>query len=232
MIAPVMRPGVLVAMLLVGGCADGLVYGERTSFNLASVRLNDDPAEPVVIKLGFHRDVVLVAPPLGGEVVEKMHGQTYDRTASGEVVEKVVEDGQTYDASGEAVSQFSTFKLMGAAPFLKPDEPADLLAVRSRFASGHAALAIAGDPKIVGVVLGFRPIPLRGDEADALVKRLSECVNSMDQQQLHGLAAELGIALTNAELGSDQLAKRRITDFVDREEDIDKLREYQTLSKC
>jgi hypothetical protein len=141
MMAPIMRSGAVLAIFLISGCADGLVYGERTSFNLASVRLNDDPAEPVVIKLGFDRDVVLVAPPIGGEVVEK-----------------VVEDGQTYDritAGGEAVSQFSTFTMKSTAPFLNPTEAADLLAVQTRFASGEAALAIAGEPEVVAPFLGL-----------------------------------------------------------------------------
>jgi hypothetical protein len=138
MMASITRLASLLAMLPVVGCADGLVYGERTSFNLASVRVNDDPAEPVVVKLGFDRNVVLVAPPIEGEVVED-DGQGGKRTT----------------ASGEAVSQFSTFTMKGAAPFLEPSEDADLLAVQARFASGHAALAIASEPAVVAPFLGL-----------------------------------------------------------------------------
>ena len=155
MMAPVMGSGALVAMLLVAGCADGLVYGERTSFNLASVRLNDDPAEPVVVKLGFDRDVVLVAPPIGGDVAENVKG----------------DDGKTYTrttASGEAVSQFSTFTMKSAAPFLNPTAAADLLAVQTRFASGQAAIAIASEPEVVAAFLGLRVPSAEEQVADAL----------------------------------------------------------------
>jgi len=133
MTAPTMRSIAFLAMLLVTGCADGLVYGERTSFDLASVRVNDDPSEPVSIKLGFDRDVALVAPPIGG---------------------KVEDDGRT-TAEGEAVSQFSTFTMKSTAPFVNPTGNADLLAVQTRFASGNAALAIAGKPPVVAAFLGL-----------------------------------------------------------------------------
>jgi hypothetical protein len=143
MIAPVTRGATLVAMLVVTSCADGLVYGERTSFNLASVRLNDDPSEPVAIKLGFDRDVVLVAPPVGGEVV------AYDG-----------QGGRSVTARGEAVSQFSTFTLKSAAPFVRRpgDEPDALLAVQTRFATGAAAMAIASKPEVVAALMGL-PVP-------------------------------------------------------------------------
>lgn len=155
MIPPVMRLGTLVAMLVVAGCADGLVYGERTSFNLASVRLNDDPSEPVAIKLGFDRDVVLVAPPIGGKVV------AYDDQGRERVT-----------AGGEAVSQFSTFTLKSTAPFVRrsDDEPDALLAVQSRFATGAAALAIAGKPEVVAALLGLRVPSANQQVADALAQ--------------------------------------------------------------
>lgn len=88
MMAPIMRLGSLVTILLVAGCADGLVYGERTSFDLASVRLNDDPSQPVAIKLGFNRNVVLVAPPIGGEIVEDDGKGGQRTTATGEAVRR------------------------------------------------------------------------------------------------------------------------------------------------
>lgn len=151
MIVPFRLLGALVAVLLVAGCADGLVYGERTAFNLASVRLNDDPSQPVSIKVGFDRDVVLVAPPIGGKVVEKDG-----------------DDGQHTTARGEAVSQFSTFTIKSTAPFLNPTAPADLLQVQTRFASGHAARAIAGEPAVVAAVMGLRVPSAREQVGNAL----------------------------------------------------------------
>jgi hypothetical protein len=168
MIAPITRLGALLTMLAVAGCADGLVYGERTSFNLASVRVNDDPAEPVVINLGFDRSVVLVAPPIGGEVVED--------DGNG---------GKRVTASGEAVSQFSTFTLKSVAPFLNPTANADLLAVQTRFASGHAALAIAEEPQVAAAFLGLRVPSAEEQVADALAQ-----LEPAQQDRLCQLAAK------------------------------------------
>ena len=143
----------IAAGLPIVGCADGLVYGERTSFSVASLRLNDDPAQPVAVKLGFNRDVVLVAPPIGGSVVEK------DVSTDGKV-EKDVYIG------GEAVSQFSTFTVKSTTPFVpdprkSSDEGQDqLLGVQSRFASGEAAIAIAESPEVVAAFMGISEIRL------------------------------------------------------------------------
>ena len=135
------------AILALGGCADGLVYGERTSFNLASIRLNDDPAQPVSVELGFDRDVVLVAPPIGGVVVD---------------------DGER-TPSGEAVSQFSTFTVKSTTPFLEPPtSTTELLGVQTRFASGEAALAIASEPEVVAAVLGLTSAFVRDAPGDLL----------------------------------------------------------------
>jgi NADPH-dependent 2,4-dienoyl-CoA reductase/sulfur reductase-like enzyme len=178
MTAPIMRLAALLALLLVAACADGLVYGERTSFNLASVRVNDDPAEPVVVKLGFDRDVVLVAPPIGGEVV------AYDDQGRKKVT-----------PGGEAVSQFSTFTLKSAAPFLRPGETADLLAVQTRFATGHAALAIASEPEVVAAFLGLRVPPAKEQVADALAQ-----LEPDQQDRLCALAGKDFDDLTEAEV--------------------------------
>jgi len=180
MMAPVTRWGPLVAMMVVTGCADGLVYGERTSFNLASVRLNDDPSEPVAIKLGFDRDVVLVAPPVGGEVV------TYDDLG-----------GRRITARGEAVSQFSTFTLKSAAPFVRrpDDEPDALLAVQTRFATGAAATAIASEPDVVAALLGLAVPSAEEQVADAVSQ-----LEPDQQDSLCALAAKDFDDLTAPEL--------------------------------
>jgi hypothetical protein len=169
MIPMVICLGALFAMLLLAGCADGLAYGERTSISVASVRLNDDPAQPVAVKLGFDRDVVSVAPPIGGFVDE---------------------DGQR-TASGEAVSQFSTFTVSTKAPFL-PDgqtdqaaEQPDLLGVQSRFASGGAALEISDEPDVVAAVMG---LGLRVPSEEEQVKQALAELDPDEQQRLCELA--------------------------------------------
>src|SRR4051794_29472119 len=85
-----MRRAAFVAiLLLLGGCTDALIYGERTSFNLA-ISINDDPAIPMSVNAGLHRTVVTYAPPLGGNVQRR--------------------DG-TVIAAGESVAAISKFDL-------------------------------------------------------------------------------------------------------------------------
>jgi hypothetical protein len=196
MIATVISFCALLATLLLAGCADGLAYGERTSISVASVRLNDDPAQPVAIKLGFDRDVVSVAPPIGG----------------------FVDEGGQRTASGEAVSQFSTFTVTTKAPFL-PDrqtnqaaEQPDLLGVQSRFASGGAALQISDDPQVVAAVLGFTPLTRLTSDDIPLLEKLSECVNAMDLEQLKDLASTLEIGLSENAQQVPEEARLEITD--------------------
>jgi hypothetical protein len=168
-----MRPlSTLLAALLVVGCVDGLVYGERTSFDLASVRVNDDPSEPVSVKLGFDRSVALAAPAIGGKVEEEM-----------------VVDGRTYrriTPEGEAVSQFSSFTMKSTAPFVRSleDEPDALLGVQSRFATGQAAIEIAGKPEVVAAFLGLGVPSAEEQVADAL-----SALDPAQQDRLCQLAA-------------------------------------------
>lgn len=211
----------LLAAMLVAGCADGLVYGERTSFDLASVRLNDDPSEPVSVKLGFNRSVAMAAPAIGGRV------EDVERKANGNEIRRVTPEG-------ESVSHFSSFTLKSVPPFVRSTsgEQEALLDVQTRFASGQAAIAIADNPQVVAALMGLRPLPLRDQETAALVQSLSACVNAMDRRQLDDLADGLGITLTSAELGNDQEAKRRITEFIDQEEDAAALERYRAISGC
>lgn len=184
MIAPITQVAAPVVLLLLAGCADGLSFAEQTSLNLASVRLNEDPAQPVAVKLGFDRDVVLVAPPIGGIIVEP-DGQ----------------GGQRTTASGEAVSQFSTFTISSSAPFLSDGqadsdiEPtADLLGVQTRFASGGAALAIADEPEVVAVFLGLSgnlvTKEMLGPEATQRRNAMYVAIDALDDRKARALALE------------------------------------------
>jgi hypothetical protein len=148
----------LVATASLSACGDGLIYSEWTSINLASVRVNNDPATPVAIKLGFDRNVVAVAPRIGGTVTERTMA-TADGNGSA---------SPSVTPGGEAVSQFSTFSVNVGTPFIvapatttAPRAPATnqwQTLIHSRFASGAAALAIADTPEAVAAVMGLRVV--------------------------------------------------------------------------
>lgn len=177
--------GTMIAVFSLAGCADGLIYGERTSISVASVRVNDDPAQPVAIKLGFDRDVVLVAPPIGGDFSEEVGDGCGETGSGGDDQEPTaasagVQQRSVTTSGGESVSQFSTFRVTTAAPLLSApiapgggQEADDLLMVQTRFASGGAALAIACSPEVVAAFMGLQvATPLTSEHAtDPAIRR-------------------------------------------------------------
>jgi hypothetical protein len=165
-----------MATSVLTACADGLIYSEWTSINLASARINADPATPVAIKLGFDRNVVAVAPPIGGTAEETIEGSQRPRSSvtATEGTAATADGCESPSASaGEAVSQFSTFSVNVSTPFVRTltETVAETAAesavettdwrhtwIHSRFASGGAALEISCYPRVVGAVLGFTPL--------------------------------------------------------------------------
>ncbi len=116
-------------ILFVSGCGDTLVFMERTSLSLAAVNLNENVGEPVEVNVGFRRSVISFSPPVGG--VEVFEGE--------------------FVPEGEAVSMLSGFKLA----YDPPDGdllPGDLT-IKTQFASGNAAVAIADDPAIANRIM-------------------------------------------------------------------------------
>jgi hypothetical protein len=110
-----------IACIATSGCQDTLVYGESTEFNLA-IHVNDNPQTPVEVNAGLKRYVGEKAPP----VAIKKDG-----------------NGQK-KADGEAVSSFSGFALE------YEENPVfallGTLHIRTQFASGAAAAALAENP--------------------------------------------------------------------------------------
>lgn len=176
--------GALIVTAALTACGDGLIYSERTSINLASARLNDDPATPVSIKLGFDRDVVAVAPRIRGEPTESSAAGTdaADGTSSNPAIDQPsttraaaattgCDEGAPSGATpgGEAVSQFSTFSVNVGTPFVPvinnvaaTDDQRQMW-VHSRFASGGAALAIACAPDVAAAIMGLAGNPVTAD---------------------------------------------------------------------
>src|SRR5262245_21610096 len=77
----------LFVLAFAAGCTNTLVFGERTSFNLA-IHVNDNPITPLQVNAGLKRAVAGIVPP---NDVEKAENQAVP--------------------VGEAVSLFSGFNL-------------------------------------------------------------------------------------------------------------------------
>lgn len=180
-------------------CSDALVFGDRTSIEVASVRLNDDVAEPIRVNIGFDRQLVTNAPALGGTVER-------------------IEDGRTKTtASGEAINLFSSF-LAEVGPEMIGGEERNLLKVHTRFASGAAAVEIAGEPPVVARVLGLQEVAAPTVELADLQTALNACLvaaGTADDgpNRIDRMATDLGL---ESGLGADDEIAGRILRIADR----------------
>jgi hypothetical protein len=117
----------VIATFFLNGCENNLLFMERTGFNL-SIRVNNDPTTPVEVNAGLKRSVVAAVPPTGDPV----------KTENGT------------RANGEAVSLISGYDL--SYDESKSSLFAGTLTIRTQFASGGAATAVAGDPTVVAMI--------------------------------------------------------------------------------
>lgn len=129
---------VIALSILLAGCADRLVMVERTGFNL-SVAVYKDPATPLSVNAGLERRIVGVVP-----------------------ARKVQESkaGNNSIAVEEPVSLLSGFDLQYTNPpaTTTVGTPAQTrfggdLTIRTRFASGKAALLLAKNPTAVNQLI-------------------------------------------------------------------------------
>jgi hypothetical protein len=121
----------LLALLLLAGCQKTLVFFEQTAFKLG-ISVNEEPPVPLEVTVGLKRRVVAISPP-----------------------KKPLEEGSPVS---EAVSLLSRFDVI-----YLPDEPTGTpspgnpfggtLRIISAFASGEAAVTIAGDPVATAAVV-------------------------------------------------------------------------------
>jgi hypothetical protein len=193
MTAGAARVAAFIAIIVLTACNDGLIYSEWTSINLASARINADPATPVAIKLGFDRNVVAVAPPIGGTAEQSSTATIAGSRPPG--TSPTTADGtsatcESASASkGEAVSQFSTFSVNVSTPFVGPGagnsaEPPDRRHtwIHSRFASGGAALAIACAPHVAAAIMGLAGNPVTADKlTPEAIQRRDAIYQAIDQ---------------------------------------------------
>ncbi|MCB1815720.1 MAG: hypothetical protein KDK04_28970 [Candidatus Competibacteraceae bacterium] len=109
----------IAVCLVLSGCTNHLVFGERTGFNLG-VSVNSEAAVPLEVNAGLRRSVFGMVPPR--RTVEDSNGNP--------------------TADDEAVSLISGFGLK-----YDPDNSNALngdLTILTRFASGIAAIKLAG----------------------------------------------------------------------------------------
>jgi hypothetical protein len=112
------------ASALVAGCGRTLVFVERDGVNLA-VRGDATSSPPIEANFGLNRTVGTIVPPAGQK-----------------------KDGQPV---GEAVSMFAGFQVDNTVNVPKVID-ADLT-IDTQFASGKAAINVAGNPKVVARIV-------------------------------------------------------------------------------
>lgn len=200
-------PLALAIALVLTGCGHTLVFAEQTGFNLSIIAKSSE-ATPLNVNLGLDRTVGSVVPPI------------HENTAQGLV-------------DGEGVNMFSGF----AAHYDSSTQPlTGNLRIRTQFASGEAALGIAGDPNAVVQVVNVSDIPLGALTPDSIrpqVLPLRRKIRGLSDPQILELAQELGLVKPNETLSRPQaesrigneldLARQNVTDFGKFKQAVDKV---------
>lgn len=123
----------LAALALLPGCGRTLVFGERDAVDL-SIRATSTGSPPLEVNVGIDRRVASIVPP------------RQDPAAPAA--------SDTHRASrttGEAINMFSGFRV-AYAPATAP-QVFGRTQIRTQFASGAAAVEIAGTPEVVNRVV-------------------------------------------------------------------------------
>ncbi|MGH8655871.1 MAG: hypothetical protein ACREYE_28470 [Gammaproteobacteria bacterium] len=128
------------------------------------------------ISIGFFRSVATVAPPRGGKDQELE-------------VEVTNPDGtKTMVHGGDAVSVFSNFDLdyLGNRKDVTPSTTLPLttedLNIRTRFASGQAAIEVSENVQVVGAILGVRAFGPDTPDVHTRKIKLMDCVKGIDDK--------------------------------------------------
>jgi hypothetical protein len=178
------RSVLLPWVVFLAGCVPALIYGERTSLSIASVNVNDDVAEPVRVHVGFRRTVGTLAPARGGNARET---SDTERSAKG-TVSPDYSEGKAIPG-GDSVSVFSNFHLTYTPP--TDGNPnlfdANDLRIKTKFASGVAAIKIADSPAAVAKFMSTS----ENDTTVVLAKKIvvAKCVEDMKTEgQVNAIA--------------------------------------------
>ena len=155
---------VALAVLTAGGCSRTLVFAEREGVNLA-IRADATRSPPLEVNFGYKRDVGTTVPA----VAEKQGS------------------GGAPEPDGEAVNMISGFQVLSKK--IDPTKPTNVdLTIRSRFASGSAAINVAENAPAVEAIATFMNSPVSGmSGADTALARLTPV-------QQRRAAASLGVS--------------------------------------
>lgn len=137
----------ILFLLSAGGCNKALVYSEGTNLSLASVKLNDNVAEPISVNLGFDRTVAAMAPPRGDvdDTVNMVSAFRMDQDSSGISGTLTINsefasgDAATASVEGDAEAAMSILSLTAGPP------PAPDLAGEIGRAIAHVKASDDGD---------------------------------------------------------------------------------------
>lgn len=206
-------PLTLAITVTLTGCGHTLVFGEQTGFNLSIIAKSSD-ATPLNVNIGLDRTVASVVPPI------------HENTPQGAV-------------DGEGVNMFAEFKAAydpGIGANNTPQPFAGNLRIRTQFASGQAALAVAGNPDAVVRVVNVSDIPLGGLTPNSIrpqILPLRRKIRSLSDPQILELARELGLVKPNEMLPRSQaesrigneldLARQNVTEFGKFKEAVNKI---------
>jgi len=153
-------------LVLLAGCGQTLVFGERDGVNLA-IRADAKTQPPLEVNFGLNRTVGTIIPPAG---------QT---------------DGRP---EGEAVNMFAGFQIERWSD-IAPTKPVAVdLRIASQFASGAAANKVAGNPVVVKQIVNVNLPIVTAVAPDFQIKKeaVATFVKTLPPEDASKLATALG----------------------------------------
>lgn len=176
------RSAVLASIALVlAGCGDTLIYGERTGFNMA-VSVDATRSLPIEVNIGMRRSVVAAVPPLEGtnQADGKPQGDAVNMLSFFDLGYKEEATGLGGDLT--IGTQFISGK--SAALFINPnDNKTGALSV-----DGAAAKA-----STINAALGVTPGRPLSEALQARLEKIATYVRTLSKEEATNLARTLGV---------------------------------------
>jgi hypothetical protein len=191
----------LALVFSVTGCGRTLVFGERDGLNFA-IRADSASQPPLEVNFGLDRTVGTIIPP-AAQV-----------------------DGRPV---GEVVNMFAGFQI-DRDDTGTPTPLGVKLRVATQFASGAAAVSIAGKPEVVNQIVSVGDRPHAGPTPaviDAEVRAYGRALANLAPEQKRKLAEDLGLLSPSESVSNDMIAKR-LRDHLDAvRQNVDSFNEFK-----
>ena len=135
----ILRIATAANLLTLAGCTDTVVFGAQREIDVA-ISVNEDVAQPVAVNIGLNSQIAALVPAVVNKSESVFPGGGWPRLSH---------------PDGEAASIFSGFRFTSTSmfPTATRKELTYDAQVRSQFASGQAAILLAGNPKAVAKVV-------------------------------------------------------------------------------